>query len=59
MLESNGRELNVLNEKENIQKGHKLYTENYQGAFGLNCRAHLTTIKVKEGIIPEDCWMKL
>ena len=56
MLESNGRELNVLNEKENIQKGHKLYTENYQGAFGLNCRAHLTTIKVKEGIIPEDCW---
>lgn len=56
MLESNGRELNVLNEKENVKKGHEYYTAKYKDVFGVDINAALTTIQVIEGIIADDCW---
>lgn len=58
MLESNGEELDVNNEKKNIEKGHGFYTCDYDDIFGYNTGHKLTTLEVTEGIIKE-CWFAL
>lgn len=55
MLESNGREMNVENEKNNIKKGKEYYSGDYS-IFSNNFTARLTTIDVKEGVTTKDCW---
>jgi hypothetical protein len=52
MLESNGRELNVLNEMNNVNKGYKLYNEYYSKVFGTSINASLSSVQVKRTIIP-------
>lgn len=59
MLESNGSELNVKNEIENILKGHKYYTDTYKNVYGTNINAKLTTIQNIPNIIIPDCWYAL
>ena len=59
MLESNGSELNVKNEIENINEGHKCYTDTYNNVYGYNINAKLTTIQNIPGIIVPDCWYAL
>ena len=44
MLKSNGREMNVLNELENIKKG-AMYSANYSSVFGSSINAKLDAIK--------------
>jgi len=59
MLESNGRELNVLNEISNIKLGFEHYTAEYDNIFGANIDAKLTTIENIPLIIIPDCWFAL
>lgn len=59
LLESNGRELNVFNEIENINKGYEFYTEKYVDAFSIEINATLTTIKNIPNIIKQNCWFAL
>lgn len=59
IMESNGLELNVLNEIENIKKGHEYYNENYSNIFPVNIDAKLTTIENIPGVIQFDCWYAL
>lgn len=59
ILESNGHELNVIHEKENMNKGHEYYTANYQEVFGVDIDAKLTAVREKEGVIREDSWFAL
>jgi len=56
LLESNGREMNVMNEIKNINDGYKYYTDNYKNVFGVDLDAKITTIQVKENIIKENIW---
>ncbi|MEM3062448.1 MAG: AarF/UbiB family protein [Nitrososphaerota archaeon] len=56
MLESNGRELNVVNEIENIKKGHQYYTGKYSELFGINIDANLTTIQYIENVVEKGTW---
>ncbi|AKI80441.1 putative protein kinase-like [Acanthamoeba polyphaga mimivirus] len=56
MLESNGREFNILNEVSSTNKGHDLYTDNYRNVFGLDINAIITTPKNISGVIKHDCW---
>jgi hypothetical protein len=56
MLTAIGKELNSVNEKQNIMRGNKYYTCSYQGVFGYPIEARLKTITVKDGIVPDDCW---
>lgn len=59
MLESNGRELNVNNEIENIKKGHEYYTESYANIFTSKINAILTTVENIPGIIKPGTWFAL
>ena len=59
MLESNGKELNVHHEIDNINKGHEYYTESYSNIYGVNIDAHVTAIQVKEHVINPSCWYAL
>lgn len=59
MLESNGEELNVNNEKLNIEKGYDYYTCEYDDVYGYGLEHSLTTLQVTEGIIKDDCWFAL
>lgn len=56
MLESNGRELNVINEIENIKRGHQYYTGKYSELLGVELDANLTTIQYVENVIKEGTW---
>lgn len=59
MLESNGRELNILNEMENIKQGHQYYTTDYRDVYNADVDAVLTTIDVKEGVLRQNSWFTL
>lgn len=59
MLESNGKELNVENEKINLDTGHKLYKASYNDIFGKNVKAKLTTIQHVPGVVKQDKWFVL
>ncbi len=58
MLESNGRELNVLNEIENIKKAEKYYKADYKDIFGkeYDNGSKLRVIEVVDGIIKPGTW---
>ena len=59
MLDSNGRELNVNNEIENIRKGHEYYTGTYRDLYGVDIDATLTTIENIPGVIVPGTWFAL
>jgi len=60
MLYSTGKELQAQNEIININRGHKLYTMNYNQLYNnTDINASLTTITVKENIIIDNCWFAL
>lgn len=59
MLLSNGRELNVENEIENINKGYDLYTATYNDIFGTDIECKLTTIEERKDTIMPNCWYAL
>jgi hypothetical protein len=60
MLYSTGKELESHNEIKNINRGHKLYTMNYNDLYSnTDVNATLTTITVKENIIIDKCWFAL
>jgi len=59
ILESNGKELNVNGEIENVTKGHKYYTDDYENVFDVDINAKLTTIENIPGIIYPGCWFAL
>ncbi len=59
ILESNGMELNVKNEINNINKGHEYYTTDYQSVFGTDLLIKFTTVQVRPHIIRDDCWFAL
>jgi len=58
-LKSNGFEMNVNNEIENLNHCYELYTTTYNDEFKLNSSAKLTTIQHKEGLIKENTWFSL
>lgn len=58
-LRANGKEMNVVNEIENLDKSNKHYTTNYNSEFGIDIDAKLTTIAHKPGIIKEGTWFAL
>ena len=58
-LRSNGAEMNVANEIENLNKGNKYYTTNYKTEFGLDIPAKLTTITHIPNIVKEGTWFAL
>ena len=59
MLKSNGRELNVQNEIENLKKGHEYYTETYNNVFSVDINARLTSVENIPGIIKPNTWFAL
>ncbi|AYV76736.1 MAG: hypothetical protein Terrestrivirus13_2 [Terrestrivirus sp.] len=59
MLESNGAEMNVANEMDNVNKGHEYYTTTYSSVFGTSIDATLTTLENKPGVVMPDCWFAL
>ncbi len=58
-LRANGAEMNVANEISNLERGHEMYTTNYQTEFGVDIDAKLTTIEHKLGIIKSGVWYSL
>jgi serine/threonine protein kinase len=58
-LRSNGAEMNVANEINNLNRGHDSYTTDYRTEFGLDVDAKLTTIENKPGIVKEETWFAL
>lgn len=56
MIESNGKEMNVHNEKENIDKAYDIYTCDYNEIFGYSTGHSLTTLTNINGIIDDSCW---
>lgn len=59
MLESNGRELNVNNEINNINKGFINYTATYNKVFGYDVDAKLESIQNIPNIIVPNTWFAL
>jgi len=60
MLYSTGKEMQSKNEIENINRGNKLYSINYNELFNdVDINASITTIKVKENIVIDNCWFAL
>lgn len=59
MIESNGREMNVQNEKENINRAYDIYTSTYSDAFGFDSGHSLTTLENIDDIIDEKVWYAL
>ncbi len=58
-LKSNGAEMNVENEINNLNRSHEMYTSDYKSEFSLNVDACVTTIKHKQGIIKPGIWFAL
>ena len=56
MLKSNGREMSVLNEIENIKRGKKYYTCSYNDIFGVNYGVALKTIDSRQDVSRKNCW---
>ncbi|AGC01725.1 putative protein kinase [Acanthamoeba polyphaga moumouvirus] len=56
LLESNGKEFNVFNEINNINKAHENYTCSYKSIFNLDIEANLTTIKYLPNILKDKYW---
>lgn len=57
MLRSNGKEMNVTHEMENIKKGHEYYSCDYNKVFGLSkCEVKLSTVIVRDDILPKNTW---
>lgn len=57
MLESNGREMFIENENENIRKGHSLYTMSYNQLYGgIDLDAKLTTVQQIPNVIRSNSW---
>jgi hypothetical protein len=56
MLISNGKEMNVQNEKKNIIEGYEKYNLDYQKIFGTNIDVKLKTVEVINGIVKENSW---
>ncbi len=59
MLESNGRELNLNNEIENLRKGHEYYTAKYSDVYGRDIDAKLTTVENIPGLIVPNTWFAM
>jgi predicted unusual protein kinase regulating ubiquinone biosynthesis (AarF/ABC1/UbiB family) len=59
MLESNGKELNVNNEKENIRQGFRYYTDTYENTIGIKIPIRLSTINNVDNVIVDGCWYAL
>lgn len=59
LMNAIGTELNVENEKKNIDDGHKFYPETYESAFGVPINMKLDTIQVIHNVIKPDCWFAL
>lgn len=59
MLESNGRELNVENEKNNIKKGYEYYAATYKDVYGVDIDANLSAIDAVPNVIAEGTWFAL
>ena len=59
MMESNGSELNVNNEIDNINKGYEYYTGTYNEIFDYDIDAKVTTIQNIPGLIHPKCWFAL
>ncbi|QGR53730.1 protein kinase [Moumouvirus maliensis] len=56
LLESNGKEFNVFNEINNINRAHQHYTCSYKSIFNLDVEANLTTIKYLPNILKDNYW---
>lgn len=56
ILKSNGVEMNVQNEIDNIKTGKKIYTCTYNEVFGADINVTLTTVDVPLGVVRKDCW---
>lgn len=56
VLKSNGSEMSVLNEIDNINKGNKYYECDYNGIFGIDNGVKLSTVKVVDGITRKGAW---
>lgn len=59
MLESNGRELNVKNEINNLNVGYENYTADYKDIFSADIDVKLTSVKPIENVIHDSCWFAL
>lgn len=59
MLESNGREMNVRNEINNIDRGYRYYTCDYNEIYSIDINAMLTTVQNIENIIHPYSWFAL
>jgi hypothetical protein len=58
ILESNGRELNVDNERDNLITGYKCYNADY-GVFDARIKAKLSTVQYIENAMKPGCWFAL
>jgi hypothetical protein len=56
ILESNGRELNIENEKNNIKKGYEYYAATYKEIYGVDIDANLSAIDVVPNVIVDKTW---
>jgi hypothetical protein len=59
ILKSNGEEMNVKNEIENLEKGHQYYVDNYKDVFSIDLNANLSTVQNIPGILNPECWYAL
>jgi hypothetical protein len=60
ILYSTGKEFQSKHELEHINNGHKYYSMNYNELYSdVNIDASLTTIKVKENVVIDNCWFAL
>lgn len=58
-LKSNGAEMNVEHEINNLNRGFENYTSDYNNEFGINIKANLTTIQHRKNVIKEGTWFAL
>jgi len=56
MLKSNGKEMNVLNEIENIKKGSEYYSCKYQEVFGIEYDVSLNTVEQRTDVTKDGTW---
>ncbi|AGF85571.1 putative protein kinase [Moumouvirus goulette] len=56
ILESNGKEFNVFNEINNINKAYQYYTCSYKSIFNLDIEANLTTVKHLPDVLKDKYW---
>jgi len=58
-LRSNGAEMNVNGEIENLNKGYDRYSSDYNNEFAIDVDAKLSTIQHRENIIKPGTWFVL